>query len=238
MHHFLGCRSDYSRTHIFNLCPTDGSSFVRRRRHRPDPRPRGAHPSARSLPSVSRGLSLIQISARGMEAVLSYSSPFSAKRKLFFMVVPAFQKNRDVYTARPFANGQKKIRQASAPDHPIRERCCREGILWGFFRRGQCSSLWGFGRGNEFLKLLLWQAASITSFSAHTLNEDFTINVWMQNRHDRDFNRFVVNFAINVWTQNTRDSFIGMSQVSNLVVFAVRRSVKRSMFFSLSFESE
>lgn len=37
------------------------------------------------------------------------------------MVVPAFQKNRDVYTARPFANGQKKIRQASAPDHPIRE---------------------------------------------------------------------------------------------------------------------
>ncbi|KYD19815.1 hypothetical protein B4135_0714 [Caldibacillus debilis] len=27
-----------------------------------------------------------------MEAVLSYSSPFSAKRKLFFMVVPAFQK--------------------------------------------------------------------------------------------------------------------------------------------------
>jgi hypothetical protein len=98
--------------------------------------------------------------------------------------------------------------------------------------------LWGFGRGNEFLKLLLWQAASITSFSAHTLNEDFTINVWMQNRHDRDFNRFVVNFAINVWTQNTRDSFIGMSQVSNLVVFAVRRSVKRSMFFSFSFESE
>nr|MBO2481682.1 hypothetical protein [Bacillaceae bacterium] len=173
-----------------------------------------------------------------MEAVLSYSSPFSAKRKLFFMVVPAFQKNRDVYTARPFANGQKKIRQASAPDHPIRERCCREGILWGFFRRGQCSSLWGFGRGNEFLKLLLLQAASITSFSARTLNEDFTINVWMQNRHDRDFNRFVVNFAINVWTQNTRDSFIGMSQVSNLVVFAVRRSVKRSMFFSLSFESE